>query len=155
MPKEIMHRTAADNVYLHKDFHAALSCALSYLEEHFGPEAVRHYLAEFTRTYYAPVREAVRRRGLDALEEHFRNIYRIEGTEITIERRPGELLVRVPACPAVSHIRKLGRAPAALFHETTTTVNRVLVEDTDIEAELVEYDPETGASVQRFRRRAP
>ena len=153
MPKEIMRRTAADNVYLHKDFHGALNCGIAYLEEHFGADAVRLFLANFARTYYAPLRAEIRTRGLDAIEEHFRKVYEIEGVEVTFERSPDELVIRVPECPAAAHIRKLGLTPAPLFHETTVTVNQVLCEGTDIEPELLEYDPETGRGVQRFRRR--
>ena len=42
---------------------------------------------------------------------------------------------------------------ASMFYETTKTVNETLVEGTDFAAELVEYDDETGHSVQRFYRR--
>ena len=51
MPKEIMRRKAADNDYLHRDFHGALSEGLNYLEERFGPESVKEYLHRFTRDY--------------------------------------------------------------------------------------------------------
>ena len=40
MPKEKMRRKAADNPYLHKDFHGALSCGMEYLHARFGAEAV-------------------------------------------------------------------------------------------------------------------
>jgi len=43
---------------------------------------------------------------------------------------------------------------ADLFVETTRTVNEALCEGTDYCAELVDYDPETGRSLQRFSRRA-
>lgn len=155
MPKETMRRRAADNRYLHKDFHSALSCGIAYLHEHFGAESVRNYLHTFARSYYAPLRGQILTRGLDAIEEHFRKLYETEGGDVLFERSENELVIRVAACPAVQHIRGRGLPVAELFYETTATVNRALCEGTPFVAELVEYDPETGRSVQRFSRRTP
>jgi hypothetical protein len=145
-----MTRRAAENAYLHKDFHGALSAGLDYLEEHGGEQAVRDYLRQFARAYYAPLVEAIRRAGLEALEEHFTRIYRIEGGEIRMHRSGDELRIEVMACPAVKHLREHGYPVARLFHETTRTVNEAICEGTPVAFELLDYDPLTGRSVQRF-----
>lgn len=152
MPPRVMRREATDNEYLHRDFHGALSVGLDYLAGQFGPAGVREYLRRFTRTYYAPVREAIARDGLHALAGHLRRVYAAEQAEVELEISENELLVRVPACPAVTHMRAHGYAVSEHFIETTRTVNEALVEDTPITAELLDYDPQTGRSVQRFRR---
>jgi hypothetical protein len=92
-------------------------------------------------------------RGLAAIKEHFENIYRLEGGEAEFELSADDLVIRVAACPAVTHMRKQGYPIARLFHETTRTVNEALCEGTDYAADLLEYDPETGRSVQRFRKK--
>jgi hypothetical protein len=153
MPKEVMRRSASDNTYLHRDFHAALSCGIQYLHDHFGAGAVREYLREFGRTFYAPLREDLRARGLAAVREHFERIYAIEEAEVFFEEAEGELILRVPSCPAVTHMRTHNRPVADLFVETTRTVNEAICEGTPYGAELLEYDPETGRSVQRFFRK--
>jgi hypothetical protein len=149
-----MKRSAADNEYLHKDFHGALSRAVEYLSRRYGEQAVKDYLRQFALAYYAPLRETIRRRGLAALKEHFERIYRMEGGQVRIDMSDDEMVLRVPACPAVTHMRKNGYFVAEMFHETTGTVNEAICEGTDFAAELVEYDPQTGRSVQRFFRRA-
>jgi hypothetical protein len=149
-----MVRTAADNVYLHKDFHGALSRGIDYLETRFGEEAVREYLRRFTLAYYAPVIEQIRERGLSALQEHFEKIYASEGGEVEFTRTGDELILRVAASPAVMHMREHGYPVARLFVETVKTVNETLCEGTPFTAELLEYDHETGRSVQRFSRRS-
>jgi hypothetical protein len=154
MTKEVMERRAADNPYLHKDFHGALSCGIDYLESHYGEAAVRQYLRDFALAYYAPLREALKRRGLRALKRHFESVYRQEGGEVTFTLAQDELVLRVAACPAVRHLRQHGYPVARLFHETTRTVNEALCEGTAYAADLVEYDAQTGRSVQRFYRRA-
>lgn len=153
MAKETMTRKASDNVYLHKDFHGAMSAGIDYLEQHYGEEAVREYLREFTTTFYAPLIEDLKKRGLAALKEHFENLYKTEGGEIDITCSEDELALKVKACPAVMHIREKGYPVARLFHETTKTINEALCEGTPFAAELAEYDEETGRSVQRFYRR--
>jgi len=152
MPKEVMVRSAADNAYLHKDFHGALSTGIEYIHNRYGEEAVREYLREFTRTYYAPLIAEIKERGLAALREHYEKIYALEGGEMTVSETPDELVLRVASSPAVMHMREHGYLVARLFHETVKTVNETLCEGTPFAAELVEYAPETGRSVQRFYR---
>ena len=154
MARETMRRHASDNEYLHKDFHGALSAGIEYLDHHYGAEAVREYLRRFALSFYAPLIADISRRGLVALEEHFETIYAHEGGRIRTILTDDELLLEVEACPAVMHLRQQGYAVAGRFIETERTVNSALCEGTPFEAELVEYDPQTGRSVQRFYRRA-
>ncbi len=153
MPKEVMKRRGADNPYLHKDFHGALSTGIDYLDQKFGEEAVREYLREFTNSFYAPLKQEIRECGLSAIKEHFEKVYEVEGGAVEMEMTDDELVIRVAACPAVMHMREHGYPVARLWHETTRTVNEALCEQTPFAAELVEYDEPTGRSVQRFYRR--
>jgi hypothetical protein len=153
MPKEVMRRKAADNPYLHKDFHGALSAAIEYLHQRFGPQAVREYLRQFAAAFYKPLTDSLKARGLAALKEHFERIYALEGAAVEIRLSDDELVIRVAQCPAVTHMRANGYPVARLFEETTRTVNEALCEGTPYAAELVEYQPQDGRSVQRFFRR--
>ncbi len=153
--KQIMLRTAADNPYLHKDFHAALSTALIYLEERYGADAVRAYLRQFATAFYGPLKQDILQRGLPALQEHFARIYQIEGGDVTFELTDDALTIHVAACPAVMHMRQHDRPVAPLFYETTRTVNEAICEGTPFRAELLAYDDRTGRSTVRFSRRSP
>jgi hypothetical protein len=148
-----MRRTASDNAYLHKDFHGALSVGIEYIHRNYGPEAVREYLRQFAAAFYAPLTRDINTRGLVALKEHFEKIYRLEDAEIKIQFSEDELVVEVPACPAVTHMRKEEYTVAELFYETIKTVHETICEPTGFRAELLEYEPETGRSVQRFTRK--
>ena len=154
MAKEVMRRSATDNAYLHQDFHGALSAGIEFLHRQYGEEAVRDYLRQFARTFYAPLTQALRERGLEALREHFQRIYDLEGAACRITCSADELTLEVDACPAVTHMRAQGYPVARLFVETTRTVNEAICEGTPFAAELVAYDEETGRSIQRFYRRA-
>jgi hypothetical protein len=155
MPKLVMDRRAADNPYLHKDFHGALNCGIVYLRRHFGDDAVREWLRGFARRWHAPLRQRLMAEGLGALREHFEALYCVEGASVHCEQTPDELVLHVDACPAVTHIRALGGEVSPLFVETVRTVNEALCEGTPYAAELLSYEPRTGRSVQRFRRRTP
>ncbi len=153
MPKEVMDRRATENEYLHKDFHGALSSALIYLEERFGAEAVREYLRGFAREYYAPLREEMTERGLEAVADRLRRVYADEGADVCIELDRDGLIVEVEACPAVTHMREHGYEVAPMWRETIRSVNEGICEGTVYQFELLEYCEETGASVGRFSRR--
>jgi hypothetical protein len=148
-----MKRRASDNAYLHRDFHGALNQALIYLERNFGAGAVRAYLRQFARTFYAPLTGEIKERGLGALQAHLTDLYTLEGAEFGIEGSPDELVLTLAACPAVSHIRKMGLTISPHFDETTRTVNAAICEGTGFKFELLEYDPETGRRVERYSRR--
>jgi hypothetical protein len=153
MPTETMRRHAADNPYLHQDFHGALSCGIQYLDDHYGPDAVREYLRRFTDAFHHPLKAALRSRGLVPLADYLHRVYSAEGVEASIDLTPGELMVRIEACPAVSHMRSHGYRVADLWIETTRTVYERLCDDTPFEFDLVAYDDSTGAATLRFSRR--
>lgn len=153
MPKEVMERRASDNEYLHRDFHGALSSALIYLEERFGQDAVREYLREFARAYYAPLREELLARGLPAIAERLRRVYEIEGGEARLTLTGDELIVEVAACPAVAHMRARGYAVSPMWRETIRSVNEGICAGTPWDFELLHYCEQTGASRGRFLRR--
>ena len=153
MTQEIIRRNAADNVYLHKDFHGALSTGIAYLEQRYGAEAVRDYLRQFARAFYAGVTQAINERGLMALREHLERIYALEGGQISITCSDDELLLQVEACPAVTHMREHGYAAAPLFYETSRTVYAAICEGTPFSVEWLRYDAGSGRSAVRFFRR--
>jgi hypothetical protein len=153
MAREVMERRAADNAYLHKDFHSALNCGIVYLQRHFGEAAVREWLRDFALHWYGPLRQRLAAGDLGALRQHVEAIYRVEGAEVRLEQGPDELVLHVSACPAVMHLRSRGEEVSPLFIETTRTVNEALCAGTPFAAELL--SSETGRSVQRFRRRSP
>jgi hypothetical protein len=155
MAREVIRRNAADNVYLHKDFHGALSAGLAYLEQRYGAAALRDYLRQFALTFYAAVTLAMKERGLVALREHFQRVYTLEGGQIDITFSEDEMLVKVEACPAVAHMRQHEYAVAPLFYETSRTVYAAICEGTPFVSEWLVYDEQSGRTVVRFYRRQP
>jgi len=138
---------------VHRDFHAALSAGIEYLDQHYGADAVREFLWGFAKSYYAPLNRSLRHRGLSALREHIREAYRREEADVVLRGSDEELWVEVAACPAVTHIRSSGYPVARLFAETLRSVYKAVCDGTPYAFELIEYDDATGRSIMRFRRR--
>ena len=154
MTKEIITRKASDNEYLHKDFHIALNYGIDYLHKKFGEESVTEYLKQFAGSFYSPLKKSLKEKGLIAIKEHYEKIYEIEGAEFNMEFSRDELTIILSASPAVMHIKANGHLVSELFHETITTINRTICQDTPFEFELLEYNKENGAGIQRFIRRS-
>lgn len=149
---EIMERRASQNEYFHRDFHSSLNMGVEYLGSRFGEDALRAYLTRYVRHVYRPLLEAVRARGLPALEEHIRETYRKEKAPDAVETalRDGTLEVRIRYCPAVRHLRETGRRVSAWFPYTTGAVMEAVAGETGLRFEMERYDPDTGAAAYRF-----
>ncbi len=154
--KHVMDRKAADNKYLHRDFHVSGDVGIAYVGEHYGDNGVREYLTTFARRFYAPLVARIKAEGLAALEEHIVGIYATEeaADALCVERTDGELRVRVAYCPAVRFMKASGHTPSKWYIETTRTVNMTIADDADLGFELLSYDEETGAAAYRFFRRS-
>jgi len=153
MARERMTRSAADNVYHHMDFHGALSTGIAWIEEQYGPDAVREYIRGFARQFYAPVRADICANGLGALRRYLHLLYTREGGRIRLETGSDHLLLEVRRNPAVAHMRERGYAVAPLFFETSRTLFETLCEDTPYAVEWLGWDEETGRCSARFYRR--
>jgi hypothetical protein len=153
MAREIMTRNAADNVYRHMDFHGAMSTGIAWIEEQYGAEAVREYVRQFARQFYASVTKDIRANGLGALRRHLHLLYTREGGRVRMETTGDELLLEVRRNPAVSHMREHGYEVAPLFYETSRTLFETLCEDTPYAVEWLGWDQETGRCSARFFRR--
>lgn len=157
MPVLKMERKAADNTYLHRDFHNILNLGLDDLRDRFGVRAVADYLRRFTLHFYAPlikeIRDDVRKGSLDAVIRRFEEIYRAEDAEdvLSFEKgRPGELLVRIRSCPAVTHMHKSQVEPSPCFSLTSSVLWQTIAEASDLGYAILGYDAETGAATHLF-----
>jgi hypothetical protein len=153
MTKKKITRKASDNRYLHKDFHIAFNYGLDYLVKNLGQEAVKEYLTQFTQTYYAPLKKAIKKIGLVALKEHYEKIYRIENANYQMHYSEDELIIHLIASPAVMHVKSNGHPVSSLFRESVSTVNSVICQDTAYDCEMLAYHEENGAYCLRFFRR--
>lgn len=134
---------------VHKDFHGALSFALQHLESHYGRSEMEAYLRQVARAVYGPLSKALRRRGLRALEEHWRQVYEQEEGLVRIERTGNRLKFHVERCPAIHHMKERGYPIAEHFCESTRIINEEVCRAAGFCAS-VRYDQHKGTCVQEF-----
>jgi hypothetical protein len=153
MSKKTISRKASDNRYYHPDFHLALNHSLDYLLQNLGEEAVREYLSQFAKRYFASLKRELAVSGLTAIRAHYEKIFEVEKAAFDTKASPGELHIRLSESPAVKYIRAAGYQVSAAYHETVATVNQEICRDTEFECELLEYNRDTGAYHLRFLKR--
>ena len=147
--KKVLDCKASDNEYLHKDFHGALCYAIKYLDENFGAKGTRRYLQQLGETYFAPLSEAMKTRGLAALEDHWRKVFTLEGGKFELRYDGDVLVLTVRECPGVAHLKRIGKFYTPRFCETTVTVNETICRRAGYECSC-EYESGAGRCVQRF-----
>jgi len=151
--KIIMNRKAADNKYLHRDFHITLNILLEYIESQYGREAVIQYLSQFTKAYHQPLHEQLMAGNMTALQDYLTQIYQKEEWPVRIRAGEDFIELQQDACPGISHIKAAGKQPSACYMETYLTVYETLCEGTPFQYRLQHFDRETGACTQLFTKR--
>ena len=154
MEKLHIERKAADNKYLHKDFHVTADIGISYVGENYGDKAVKEYLTQYANSFYKLLAEEVKLKGLKALKANFENVYAKEewSEYLHTELTEKELKVKIDKCPAVSFMKQSGHSPSKWYKETTYTVYKVLAEMCGLKFEVAYYNEEDGSTEFKFVR---
>ena len=155
MEKLHIERKAADNKYLHKDFHVTADIGITYVGENYGDDAVKEYLTQYAKSFYKPLAEEVKSKGLKSLEENFINVYaKEEWTEyLHTTLTEDKLKVKIDKCPAVIFMKSTGHTPSKWYKETTYTVYRALADMCNLDFTVKYYNEEDGSTEFEFARR--
>lgn len=153
---EIMDRRAAQNEYLHRQFHNGVDQAVSYLGSHFGEASVIDYLQTFARHFYHNLENQIRENGLSAMKAHLERIYALEHASdvLSVQLSDQSLQVQISRCPAVTYMRRVSHIPSPWYGLTTRIVMETIAADTGYTFTMDAYDEETGAASYAFHRSA-
>lgn len=148
MPLEIMERRAADNRYLHRDFHNHMNLGIGYLYEKYGMACVEEYLVKLANNFYAPVIARIKEGGLEAAKTAFLSPYEAEGEEavVSFTERKGEVIINISECPAVRHFNGQGITPSVVYPLSTTVVWTEICRQAGLGFQTLNYDAKTGAA---------
>ncbi len=155
MEKLFIDRKAADNKYLHKDFHVTADNGITYVGENYGDEAVIEYLTQYAKSFYKLLVEKFNKIGLKALEENFVNVYAKEewSEHLKTQITDDELKIMVDKCPAVIYMKSIGHTPSKWYKETTYTTYKVLADMCNLDFVVKYYNEEDGSTEFVFSRR--
>ena len=145
----ILELKASDNQYLHKDFHGALCYAIKYLDDMFGPDITSEYLQQVGRENFKPLIEELKKKGVVALEHHFKRIFELEGGHARFQCEKDKLTIEVSECPAISHLKSNGQLFTERYCETTANINHGICHSAGYECSC-NYVAGEGKCVQRF-----
>lgn len=148
-PTKVMEQKAADQEYLHKDFHGALAYAIKYLDEKFGPEATTQYLHQVADTCYATLSQQMKAQGLVALENHLIEVFSREKGRFSIGYDRQVLVLEVQECPAIAHLKRTGQWFTDRYCVSTVHVNEAICRNAGFRCSC-EYEPGQGRCVQKF-----
>ena len=149
---ETLNIRAAQNEYYPPDFYCILNMGLDYLGEQFGREEIEAYLIRFTRNVYAPVIQAIRTKGRQAIGEKLVDLYQNEKVSdaLTIQSSGNTLSVETDYCPGVKHLNQTGRRVSKWYGHSTSVVMKELAKHAKCRFTMESYDRETGAAKFRF-----
>lgn len=155
MEKLHIERKAADNKYLHKDFHVTADIGIAYVGENYGDIAVKEYLMQYAKSFYKLLAEEVNKNGLKALEDDFKNVYKKEECleDLQTELTENSLKVKVEKCPAITFMKSIGHNPSKWYKETTYTTYKVLADMCGLDFVVKYYNEEDGSTEFVFTRR--
>lgn len=138
-----------EEMAVHKDFHGALSFGLQFIEDRFGEDGRNDFLAGLAVSVYAPLAEALRRDGLEALRAHWDRIFTLEGGDFDQCIEGDRLTLTVHRCPALAHLQARGYRIAGHFCEHTRLVNEAVCRAAGYACDI-EYDQSAARCIQRF-----
>ncbi|MCM8762291.1 MAG: hypothetical protein NC905_00950 [Candidatus Omnitrophica bacterium] len=136
---------------IHKDFHGALSVGFEYLAKKFGKKSLEEFLGVCARSIYKELIKKIKKEGLIAIEKYWNEIFSLEGAKFKIERKKGELILKITECPAISHIVKVGYPVYDDFCIQCRVINRVIAEETGLKSEI-SSDQKKGRCIQKFKK---
>ena len=146
MAKFIMDRRAGDNKYLHRDFHKTADCGLKYVGENYGDQGVLEYITDYTLSFYKPLIEDIKNRGLIALKENLEKIYiaeeALDALDVTLTENA--ISVNIKYCPAITYFNSENYKPCKWYHHTNTTIYEIIAKQSGYNFTLLSYDQNTG-----------
>ena len=147
-----MRRTAADNKYLHRDFHVSADLGVEYVGLHYGDNGVRDYLRRYALSYLKPLSEQIRAEGLSALVNYLETLYKAEEASDALHTslNGNELSVSISYCPGVRYMKSVGHTPCKWHVQTISTVFETVADAAGIGFELLHYNEADGACQYRF-----
>lgn len=147
MAKQVMERKAADNKYLHRDFHVSLDLGITYLGEHFGVDAIDAYLKQYAHAFY-------KKMSLAQLQQYFLDLYTAEEAPELLQTNLTDtsLTIQISECPAIRYMHSIGHEISPWYEKTTSVLYEELAAICGFGFELNEYDKDTGRACFVFRR---
>lgn len=92
------------------DFYTAINATFRFVFDRLGWDGLRLYWRDMGGQYFAPVSRRWAGGGLAAVADYWRAFFSAEpGAEVDVRCDAHEVVLEVRRCPAIAHLRVLGR----------------------------------------------
>ena len=116
------------------DFYYAINATFRYMASRYGREGLYAYWRSLGREYFADLVERFRTGGLAAVEDYWREFFRVEpGGEVSVCREDGQVVIEVQECPAIRHLKANGREVMGLYCEHCLVINSEMADGAGLE----------------------
>ena len=130
------------------DFYTAINATFRFIENRFGLDGLRRYWTEMGASYFKPVSERWKNGGLSAVADYWQAFFAAEpGSEVKVAASDGMVKVCVDKCPAISHLRAMGREIVPRFCEQCYFVSNSIGQNANV---AVRISGGNGRCVQLF-----
>lgn len=99
-----------DSGELHKDFHLATNKTIDYIMKTYDQEFLAELCRRTAQDVYQDIYYNLKKGNSEPFLEHLSYYTDREGGKYTIERKKGEILFHMNACPMIQHITSSGQS---------------------------------------------
>ena len=131
------------------DFYFAINATFRFIKNRFGMDQLIRYWVDLGKSsYYQPVAEDWKKRGLDAVAEYWKDFFAAEPEAMVNVSTDGSIVrLEVAQCPAILHLKKHSREIVPEFCQHCYFVSNSLAACAGLEARVAGG---AGSCVQTF-----
>jgi hypothetical protein len=135
------------------DFYFAINATFRFILVRFGLEGLQRYWSDLGSSYFAPVSECWKSKGLVGVEEYWLAFFKAEpDSEVDIQRTDAAVTVDVRTCPAIHHLSKHNREIVPCFCQHCYFINEAIGASAGI---IVRVEGGNGSCTQTFKQSSP
>ncbi len=141
--------------YLHRAFYLSMDHAMRYCGKTYGDEAVAEFFTAYTKAFYAPQIEEIKKDGLAAIKAFIEDTYtKDEAMDVLhMEMTDDTLTVTVDKCPAIAYMKSVNQTPSKYFIMQTSVLYAVIAEEAGFAFTLEYFNEEDGAAKFTFSKK--
>lgn len=109
------------------DFYFAINSTFRFILARFGLDGLRRYWTDLGASYFLPVSDRWKSKGLIGIEEYWLSFFKAEpGSDVEVRRTDALVILDVKVCPAIQHLRQNNRVIVPCFCQHCYFINEAI-----------------------------
>lgn len=132
------------------DFYFAINATFRFILARFGLDGLRRYWTDLGNSYFSPVSDRWKSKGLMGIEEYWLSFFKAEpGSDVEVKRTEASVTLEVKVCPAIRHLRENNREIVPCFCQHCYFINEAIAVPAGFTARVRGGN---GSCIQTFQR---